>query len=138
MTKVESCIDHVDTPKRYESNCHFHNCHLEVLHGVVESNKVEEEERALIITSMVLEDSNEKDEEHEPSMKEDKYYKGENVISDLGRESNIASLYEVCLIAQSPAYITKEVEDKVMVERSNVDESMGASKIVYGNIHSSL
>lgn len=41
----------------------------------------EKDERALVISKLVLGDSNEKDEEYEPSMEEDMNYKEWNNIS---------------------------------------------------------
>jgi len=69
----ETWISHVDTPKRYESNSEFYDNNLEILHVVVESNNIgKKEERVIFLSDLVLGDSNEKGEEHEPSMEEDK------------------------------------------------------------------
>ena len=42
-------------------------------------------ERAIVILDLILGDNNEKGEEHEPIIKEDKDYKEENTISDHGK-----------------------------------------------------
>lgn len=65
----------------YNSNHDLLNNNSKVLHGVVESNNIgENEERVNVVLNLVVGDSNEKDEEHGPNMEEDKDCKGGNDI----------------------------------------------------------
>lgn len=55
MIEAKPCIDHVDTLRRYDNNSNFYDNNLEVLHGIIESNKMGKEEgKAIIIVDLVL------------------------------------------------------------------------------------
>ena len=64
MAKEESCISHVDTPKRYDSNSDFYNSNSEFLHGVVEGNNVgKKEERVIVVSYLVSKNNSEEGED---------------------------------------------------------------------------
>lgn len=66
---VETSINHT----RYEINSIFYENNWEILHIIFESNNIgKKEERAIVVSDLVLGDNNDKSEEHEPSMEEDK------------------------------------------------------------------